>query len=289
MDNKKFRELIDACRPSHPDLNDPEMRVLRDEIERDPDARRLFDRAKEDDQLLRSALATAPVPEGLDQRILEQLAESRATLSPTEPAMVDSPPANSRDVSPIARRPSTGSRSWRLVAWCSGAVAAAILLAILIWPGGPSVITAEQMVGLAGQWSAAAEAGPWEHDAMPVREYPTSQYVALSARRWQSLRGNRFGSPVVCYDLSPQENGRVLLFVFRPNVPVQLAVAPAPQPMADTQSLCVTVWQENGLVYALAVRGSSSEFRRLIRLPRPIACIEPDDRPSTVPLANFAV
>ena len=74
MDERKFRELMDACRAGSDDLNLPELEEVAQAVEQDARVRAALARSQRVDSEIRTAMQRVAVPDGLATRILDRIA-----------------------------------------------------------------------------------------------------------------------------------------------------------------------------------------------------------------------
>ena len=210
------------------------------------------ERLKRFDARLKAAVWDVPVPEGLDQRLLERLAAARAEEAP-QPA-ITAPPAS------ISRR--------RLL-WAASAVAtsAVVLIAVLGLNRQPAE-TPSMVVASAVQFFGAELPGPLHQmSEPPPSDYPFSRDVLPTAQvRWRPIDGF-LGVSGVAYDLSGPGDPRATLYVvFR--TAAGLGDVPPSDPMSTTAGRSAAAWQTDGLVYVLVVEGDSRDYQRYLVLAR---------------------
>ena len=76
MQERKFQESIDACRPGSDDLRMPEMAHLAKRVAEDPKTCGEYERAQRLDATIGKVFQDVPVPDGLSARLLASLAAS---------------------------------------------------------------------------------------------------------------------------------------------------------------------------------------------------------------------
>lgn len=87
-----LREQLDAVRPDSDDLRDPQLQEAARAVEESPQWQQTFERQEQFDRQVATAMQAVDVPEGLQSRLLEALAEagqedeSRATPASEPPA-----------------------------------------------------------------------------------------------------------------------------------------------------------------------------------------------------------
>ena len=79
MTKKRLFEMIDACRPGHPDLDDPDLALLADNLRRDEALSARYDRSQRTDEAIGAAVRNVPVPDNARDRLFAAL-ERRTRL-----------------------------------------------------------------------------------------------------------------------------------------------------------------------------------------------------------------
>jgi hypothetical protein len=164
MDRQTALERLDAVRPGSDDLSDPEMAGLSDALAGDNDLRAEFDRRRNWDRGIASAVRDVPVPEGLKGRLLTRLAAAETVIPPR----------------PV-------SRSRRRVLASLSAAAAALMAGAIYW----TIAGSHEPVTIAEARDAAAEVLMGRGDDVPFNgdvdpKVPTG---------WETRFG--IGSPVL--------------------------------------------------------------------------------------------
>jgi len=257
MDNQPIRDerilhAIEACRPGSDDVADPALEFLAAELDADPQLAELYDRLQQLDSKLAAAFREVPVPEGLEQRLLDRLATAEAA-------------------SPVSPRPKRVSRRWLLAGSAAVTVAAAVLVAVGIGIPGPDD-DGEQAVldeGIRFFNKESAELGVLLADKAPPSGYPISRAVLrLPEIRWRRIEGFA-GRNGVAYDLS-RGGVRATLHVVKPQVAGLPTRAPA-SPMRSTGQRSASAWNEGGVLYVLVVHGDARTYRGFLAPRGPLA------------------
>jgi len=283
---KDIREAIDACRPGTDDLHMREFAHLAEQVERNPEIRRLYEGTQRLDAAIAGAFRDEPVPDGLDERLLaslaweggdadEQPADSLADTvlgAGTEPTPCDQPLA-----SPL-ERPRSRRRVWlwpTLVATTAVVVVAGVVVTALIFSQEPQPIAREEFIQLAVESVAQTlDENQWRQDmaaAPPDRPYPEDAVLA-EPHGWRWVRTS-FDSRTVAYNLTARLGSGTVLLVARSKVKVNgLNVVPPLKPLPVSGNQSVGAWQKDGLVYVLVVRGADhrNRYPRMVRALNPI-------------------
>lgn len=273
MTSNRLYELIDACRPGHDDIDQPEFRELAIALSRDAELKRVFERSQGFDAALQDAFQSVTPPAGLGDRILTAL----------ETPSIDDAERNS-SVEEVESRVELAKhdtrRSFLFGAKSIGSVVAVLAVVALIAMGfkpsgessSPSDVAIAEHVA---SWNAELDNNtPWQKDANALaKEFPTWQSLDLrSAAGWKWVSERR----IVCYDFAINRDdatdGKLRLFVFKPTKSVALpSNPPAGYPSSDGWH--VGAWQANGRVYYLAVyanRESKSLYEKVMASFSPI-------------------
>jgi hypothetical protein len=285
IDKPDFRVQLDACRQDSDDLQQDEMHEFAQRAASDPALRTTLERSYRWDRAISKGLKQVDVPANLAARLLAAVSRSETNrvadevVSVTPPAASSAPsvppaavrliPIVTASSSPIAARSQTFFRGRRLAALGLGlavtAAAAFVLVAFL--PQAAESITPNTLDRQVCRWAESVKSGQWRDKDLPVKDFPLSLSLQLTARKWQRLSKSLSDDPVVCYDLTPRGARAVLLFVMRTSRTVSLPNRPG-RPTLDTEMLSVGAWSDatkQGIVYALAVEGNAERFQELIR------------------------
>ncbi len=261
MDQQQLGNLSDACRPGGKDLRQPELMALADRLARDPVARGHFERSQRLDAALGAAFRDAPVPPGLETRLLAAVgAQAMAPLAAQEAA-----PAAAGEPS-VERRPRVVTR--RSV---GAAIAASLALVTL---GGLSYwhlaeeeeVTRPQLMAQAQDWlndrdfdnpSAWAPVTRQDLQAFP------SQFLTVAPTQARRIATDLDRRATV-YRL-PLRNGQsAYLFALRGSAaPGAVGAAPPRAPFPEASGgWKMGAWTAEGTLYVLA---TESDYRGLIR------------------------
>lgn len=253
---------LDACRADSSDRQLPE---VADALAHHPAP--LVDRARSRleraDRAIAAAMQRTPVPEGLAERILANLAHHPPTASLRPAAVCTADDCATTDRTPTSPRHKIfrlrRAPRYKFVAGAAAAVAAAVLVALAFRPA--------REIDLASADQLAREFyGSDDHDAelsttAAPAEFPLDARLA-SARGWRYVAGGFLGCPAVAYEMASRRGGaRATLYVVsarRLKVPGAGPVSRAP---VSTGGLTVGVWQGGGQVYVLVVEGGEREFQ----------------------------
>ena len=238
-----LRRMIDNCRLNSDDLQQPDMRGLAEALSDQPEVRQALEEAHAWDAQFEAALWDAPVPAGLQAKLLE------AAAPPVAPA--------------TTRRP---------ILYVVAAVLAAAGLAPAAWwwfGGENARWNAAGAAELAAGWAVEhqdEEFSTWNGpESLPAdRELP--EELTLPPIRWR--RVEFWGDPqaLACSD----RHGDVMLIVAVTGEVRGLPDAPPRTPDFSSGVFCVGVWRQGDRVFALIVRGTPDDYRRRIPTP-PIA------------------
>ena len=200
MDNQPIRkrrilEALEACRPGSDDVADPALEYLAAELDANPELEVLYGRLQRVDETLAAAFRDVPVPEGLQQRLLDRLAASRAA----EAATADSTKAaeilaEDRQVA-VPVRPRRISRRWAAAGVALTAAAIALVVTVFLPPEGIEPYNKQMVLEDALEFFVTDEAPrpgaqlddhdnpprPTIHSADACGTYPTTCDGGLSA------------------------------------------------------------------------------------------------------------
>jgi negative regulator of sigma E activity len=268
MTSRHLYEMIDACRPGHDDINQPEFSELANAMSQDLDLQRLFARSQAVDSAMRTAFQAVIPPPGFANRLIEAI-EAAATEESDETSIAV---ADSELQVELANRPSR--RTFAI--WTGVVSLSAVAATIVIWlTMSPPVtrLTDQSIAENVDQWNLELDkVANWQSAAnLPAQDFPTWQHLKISdGDRWQWVSKRR----VVCYDLliKPREDGEIVrLFISQPTAAVSLPANP-PAGYPSPRGWHVGAWQANGRVYYLAVyanpdgdRDSKSLYLSVIR------------------------
>lgn len=271
MDEKRIRELIDACRPGSEDLADDAMQELNDVLNTDAGTRELYEQTQANDDAIRTALHQVNVPDDLASRLMERLASDLDLVQDSVPSHLE----DDTQVEVTSESAADGVKSYR--GWTRRRWLAMAALASAATIGGlllvPRLLTtsmnASELSHIALEWIDALDE-TWNEDltAAPER-LPMSDQLAAWPSGWQTWR-----TPPPLDDnntvyrlIPPFASGKaaVLFVAARPNRIQDLATTPPPEPLADTFGRASGVWQEDDRLYVLVVPGGKRQYQSCLR------------------------
>ena len=271
MTEDELLAALDCCREGGPELDHDELAPLVARLRDDPQWSELLRRGRQCDGLLGAALHDLPIPEGLEERLLDRL---RAAIPTPAPA------------AKVERR-----TTWTRRALVGGlaTIAAGLLVA---WLGGllqsPAELTFAALREETNTWfDAARRTENWQVLPAPA-DFAISPKIRWQPRGWTALPGKYRG---VAFDLSPGnpragnqgagqqdsvgqqniDNPREAVYLFVLRTPVAgLPPAPPREPFS-TGGRSVGEWEADGSVYVLAVEGGPDRYRRAVDTAPPAA------------------
>ncbi|OHB68403.1 MAG: hypothetical protein A2V70_17175 [Planctomycetes bacterium RBG_13_63_9] len=271
--DERILEAIEACRPESDDVDDPALAYLAAELAADPRLKDLFGRLQRLDATLAASFCDVPIPEGLQQRLLDRLAAARAELAVSSEAEETPAAEPPRPAARVADTPRRGSRRWMLAT--AGALSAAAALLVAVWIGlfDSEDYTEQAVLDEAIQFFSDESDKPPEQGRLlevqpPPSGYPMSRAIAqVPGVRWRSIRAFR-GRTGVAYDMS-LGGTEATLYVVLPPV-VGLAARPGNDPGHRTAGSSASTWVEGGRMYVLVVRGDVPDYERFLRRHGPL-------------------
>ena len=264
-EDPRFLEAIEVCRPGSDDLSDPELAFVAARMAADPALRAIYDRLQRLDAKVSDAFRDVPLPDGLAGRILDRLAVAapdRATPDEDVPLVQAPPPSASAKPQPRI------SRRWLLAGAGSLAAAAAVLVAVVLFPQ-PTVHDKVEILDFAMDYFEAdgprRVEGDRVADVPPPDDYPISGVLQNSQTRWRRVSDflDRRG---VAYDLARPGAAGATLYVVRCPAP-GLPAAPPLRP-SFTRNRSTAAWQQGALLYVLVVEGGPRRYQSFLDLPR---------------------
>ena len=273
MDDRELLRQIDCRRADGRDADQPELAHLTPRAADDPctaDGARvaeLLARGAAFDRRVMAALEDAPLPAGLEGRLLAALAaaeiheelDSAAVVAVPADFAPASPALMSPAVAPLPRRCLT-RRRW---AYACGGIAAAAIVGLGAWALTPPTYTEEEVrervLAFYLQDMAAAPS------AKAVPSLPFSQQIAVAPRVARRVDGF-LGQTAVAFDLRTRSGARATLYVAPVSV-AGLPVVPPPRLGPVTGRQAVVAWQEGELLYVLVVEGGEREYPQFIHTP----------------------
>jgi hypothetical protein len=254
----RLLELLEACRLGNAESSDPLEERLLAELAASPELDDLYERLRRLDTSLTVAFGDVPVPDGLEARIL-----ARLEVAQPHSSMDHSPPRDIACPSVMAR-----PRRWRSrLLWGMVAATAAVLFAC-VWFG-----RTPRDLGGSIDWNLAFEQfqgdleGGLHGVGQPIETAPASHPVSSTViiypgTTWRPVR-DFLGCQGVAYDLTDSNGVRATLYVIRATA--MLPDAPDYyQPTVATGNRSLVLWQEAGLVYALAVEAGDRGYQQFL-------------------------
>lgn len=264
----RISALLESFRPGVDDLADPAWDELRAPLASQPELQRQAEGIQKKDEVIRSAMHDVPVPAGLAERLLASLAKEPANTVQTEEAPAAEPVS-------LPTPPAAQSRFSRRT-WFSGsiAVAAAMALAIVLWPKGPTdsgTGTEEDVVQLVAAWERDAwlAGQEWEpvSSAAGLSSHPIdSSDIAAQVDRVMGPVSRNEGHTVAVYKLVADSGQTARLYVARTNRKFAVPASPQTTLPGLTGSRRGVAWQRGQHLYVVIFdrqQATESEFVRL--------------------------
>lgn len=274
MRDPRILEALEACRPGKDDLSDPAMERLATAMAASPELDDLYERLQRLDAALAAAFRDVPVPQGLQERIMERLAKASVGVfpqaaEPAEPQLglprADSAAAEAANLCGLAR---ASRRRWLAGLGAAVAIAASFLLALwLNWGPGPLGEDVDWSAAIA-RFGADLQSGDFgsgrSPDTAPARFPFSAAVVQYPGTTWRPVR-DFLGRSAIAYDLQDAWGLRATLYVVQaaadlPDVPDLY------QPLLATGQCALLAWREGNLVYVLVAQGASGEYRRFLNV-----------------------
>lgn len=249
--DKRTRENIEACRPESLDLHSPDLNELARKVRQDPAVRAAYERVQQSDAAIVAAMPQVPVPAGLAERLLEQLAVAAV------PAAAGS---TASEVSVSAWR-----SHWprRRVLGTAAALAATVLVAVgigwMLQPGAPDSL---EMLAIAWQQELAVN---WQAMDGAPRDLVVPSSITASPVGWQRVRYFANGGGVA-YKLIRGKARQAMLFVVKLSAHGLPGTLPA-APQSTTGGVAIGYWQSGGRIYVLIVEGDERSYRSFVETP----------------------
>lgn len=274
MRDPRILEALEACRPGKDDLSDPAMERLATAMAASPELDDLYERLQRLDAALAAAFRDVPVPQGLQQRIVERLAKASLGVSPqaAKPAdpQVGSPRAESAAAE--AANPCGLARASRR-RWLAGlgavvVIAASLLLAAWLnwgpWPLGDDVDWSAAIARFGADLQSGDFGSGRSAETAPARFPFSAAVVQYPGTTWRPVR-DFLGRSAIAYDLQDAWGLRATLYVVQaaadlPDVPDLY------QPLLATGQCALLAWREGNLVYVLVAQGGGGEYRRFLNV-----------------------
>jgi hypothetical protein len=258
---QQIQEAMEACRPGHGDVDDPEMARLAAELVASRDLEDRFARLQQLDGALADAIQDVPVPAGLADRLM-----ARLSAAPVDAALPESSRVGEAVVVPASDR--RRARPWWFAV--AGVVAAVILVSVSVWQSGRNVpwttsTVLEEAISLYSNENQ--ETGRLVSEVSPPWALPLSPAVrSWPGTRWRPLAGflDRKG---VAYDLTSVRGTRATLYVVNRTI-AGLPDEPPSRPSPGTGNCTAAAWQQGSLLYVLVVQGDPAAYAEFLDLPR---------------------
>ncbi len=239
-------EAMEACRPGSDDLSDPDLAFLSAQLAAHPDLDRRFERIQHLDAKLAEAFHDVPVPEGLADRILAEVAAAQ-NVEVGE---------NAAEALPCAASARPRRRySRRVFASLAAAAGIAAAVALVLIPGiiQPELVETDwHTASTEGISQFATDRGEPQGEPLSTAPagYPfSSQLKMLPDIRWRRVEGF-LGRSGIAYDFRVPGGTRATLYVVD-GTGQDLPQAPAFRPQYETAQAVASAWRENQLVYVL--------------------------------------
>lgn len=228
-----------------------------------------YERLQRVDSVIAKAFADVPVPEGLGDRILANLAAARPASTENRQARPEGEQPAVQAAVQIRRAASSRRRllGWSLAVALSVAVLVPVAI-MLMRPHATETYTLAQAQDEAiGDFQSSARgSGELVDLAPPPEKYLFSPNVhVLPQMRWRWVN-NLLGQRGIAYDINTPWGVAATLYVMEASVADLPADFPPSTPFTTAQ-WSIAAWQTEGLVYVLVVRGSERDYQRLLDLP----------------------
>ncbi|GAB6165725.1 hypothetical protein JCM19992_17250 [Thermostilla marina] len=246
-------DLLEVFRPERDGADDSVARRFHALMATDPKAAAAYEESCKFDAVVREALSQTPVPDGLEDRILERLN------------------ATAEIPAPVVRRSRWTRRSILTMLGAGSTVAAgAAIIAWLFRPPEPRR-TISQIAAMAQEnWKAEATlfgTGTALDTAEPEFAFP-HELRREAAITWRIAQLGSFRA--VAFDIRLRTQEVATLYAAR--IPVDRCPAFPPRlPQVRGSRTSVAVWREGETVYALVVAGDPRTYRRFLAPAEPIA------------------
>lgn len=213
-DQPRINELLEAYRPGVDNLADDAWESLRAPLADDPEVKGRARAIQGHDQVIRTAMQTIVVPAGLAERLLASLPEDGSTNA-VSAAPVQTPEPVSLPPVPAATG-RFGRRAWAV--GVIGAAAAAVVLAVGLWPNWPrdeGHVTADELAQMVVAWeNDDALASTWrDTSAQGLSSYPIAPGDLKSPPLRVSAARSRDDLSLVAYDLRSSSGQAARLYV----------------------------------------------------------------------------
>ena len=269
MDEKRIRELIDACRPGSEDLADGEMQELSDVLNTDAGIRELYEQTQANDDAIRTALHQVNVPDDLANRLMERLVNDLDLVQDNVPSNLEDD-TKVREMNQSATDGVNSFRGWTRRRWLAivALASAAAIGGLLLVPGLRTPrIKAGELSLKALDWIDALDE-TWNDDLSATPEsLPISIHLSARLNGWQTWQTPPpLNEDSTAYRLSPFARGKaaVLFVIKRPNRIQGLTTTPPARPLANMNGRASGVWRENERLYVLVVRGGKRQYQNCL-------------------------
>lgn len=248
---------IDACRPDSDDMRLPEVAAA---VAGHPpqSVDRVRGYIERRDRAIAAATQQMPVPEGLAERILANLAHQTPAACPADVRQ----PAD-RAGRP---RPTIATRPWRRrnfkIVLGGAAVAAVVGLAAFALRPNREPIDAAAVEQFARDVYTADHADAELLTTAAPQQFPIDARLARAhIRGWREMGRGFLDLPAIAYTLTNNRGIGATLYVVDPASRSLASIAMTPRPLVSTGGLTIGVWQNGGQLYVLVVPGGTREFR----------------------------
>ncbi|HBO45569.1 MAG TPA: hypothetical protein DD670_16895 [Planctomycetaceae bacterium] len=269
---REMIEPLEVCRAGGEAASDSASRRLAAFLAVQPEWAELHTRREQLDEVLGRAIRDVPVPEGLEERILDRLRAAASeqvggVAMESAPTLGDERVAAPAAVGEVVKH--RGTRR-RLLLASAAMVAASVLVVVIFHFWTPGGLTAAEVCDEAlRRFAPASEDGhePLSDDVL--RRFPVASDVVLPpGTRWRKLDGF-LGHESVAYEMTGWRGNRATLFVVScPRAIPDLVNRVPRRSTPATGGRAVGVWQVAGRVYVLVVEGNDRDYNALLR-PRP--------------------
>ncbi len=262
MTDPNILTQMDCCRAGSNDLSLPEMQLLAEYLKSDENAQQTFEQRQMLDAELKAAVVRPPVPEGLEQRLLQGIA-----LTPS-----DQPAAGDSRASRERRAISTGRISkWRW-ALALSAVLAFWGVGFFWWSATDqhSVVSQDALAGQLVDWLVQVqEPTGWRSLENMASDAP-AHFLRVDATGYKAVR-NSWSRHATAYRL---DNGglddgggeNAYLFVLQTSRVVRgLGVGPPRRVRLLSGGWKMAAWQQGDRLFVLVFRGEKDRYRRLVK------------------------
>jgi hypothetical protein len=270
-----LHELLEAYRPGVDRLEDDMWLPLREAVEQNEVLRLRLESVERSDRSIRVAMHDAPLPDGLEERLLAGLMSARSDyeLVPTVSGQVAEASVEFAAALPSSP-PRYSRRSWGLVAGGILTLAGTVLLALFLrppHPAQPGVVSTEQLAGELQTWLAdeglhGSRGWSTNFGRSLERSHPIHSAVHVPPTRWRRMPSPNRES-VVVYELTTPGGKKGFLFVA--DTPRTFNVPTLPmKKWSLTGGHVAGAWQRENLLYVLVVDEDGISIDDFVRIPR---------------------